>query len=61
MWVHKIVFFLKGIITFFQQGCTKYIKSDSINIYNVTKDLYFKEMLLFWTLLLLLFLRILYK
>ncbi len=30
------------INTFIQQGCTKLIKSDSKDIYNVTKYFYFK-------------------
>jgi len=32
--------------TFIQQGGIKLIKSDSKDMYNVTKDFYFKEMLL---------------
>jgi len=35
-------FFLKEIITFIQQGHIKLIKSEGKNIYNVTKDFYFK-------------------
>ncbi len=34
--------------TVIQQGCIKLIKSDSKHIYNVTKDLYFKQMLFFF-------------
>ncbi len=33
--------------TFIQQGCIKLIKSDSKDIYNVTKTLFFKLMPLF--------------
>ncbi len=33
------------------QGCTKLIKGDPKNIYNVAKDLYFKQMLFFWMVL----------
>ncbi len=33
--------FFKDINTFIQQGCIKLIKSDSKDIYNVTKDFYF--------------------
>ncbi len=32
--------------TFIQQGCIKLIKSGSKDIYNVTKDFYFKYMLI---------------
>ncbi len=38
-------FFFLEINTFIQQGCIKLIKSDITDIYNVTKDLYFKKML----------------
>jgi len=34
--------FLKEINTFIQQGCIQFIKSDSKEMYNVTKDFYFK-------------------
>ncbi len=33
---------LKEIDTFIQQGCIKLIKSEGIDIYNVTVDFYFK-------------------
>ncbi len=36
--------------TFIQQGCIKLSKGVSKDIYNVTKDFYFKYMLFFWTL-----------
>ncbi len=39
--------FLGEINTFVQQGCIKLIKSDGEEMYNVTKDLYFKQMLFF--------------
>ncbi len=34
--------FFKEINTFIYQGCIKLIKSDDKDIYNVTKDFYFK-------------------
>ncbi len=34
--------FLKEMNTFIQPGCIKLIKSDSEDIYNITKDFYFK-------------------
>ncbi len=34
--------FLEEINDFIQQGCIKLIKSDSKDMYNVTKDCYFK-------------------
>ncbi len=34
---------------FIQQGCIKLIKSDSKDIYNVSKDFYFKWMLFYLT------------
>ncbi len=37
-----LTIFFKDMNAFAQQGCIKLIKSDSKNIYNVTKDLYFK-------------------
>ncbi len=37
--------FFKEIITFIQQGWVKLIKSHSKDIYNTTKDFYFKLML----------------
>jgi len=33
---------LKQINTFIQQGCIKWIKIDSKDIYNATKNVYFK-------------------
>ncbi len=33
---------------FIQQGCTELIKSDSKDIYNVTKDFYFKFSVLYF-------------
>ncbi len=36
------VFFLNEINIFIQQRCIKFIKSDSKDIYNLTKDFYFK-------------------
>ncbi len=38
--VSKII--LKEMSTFIHQGCIKLIKSDSKDVYNVTKDFYFK-------------------
>ncbi len=37
-----VIFLLKGSNNFIQQGHIKEIKSDSKDIYNVTKDFYFK-------------------
>ncbi len=36
-----IIIFFKDINTFIQQEWIKLIKRDSLDIYNVTKDLYF--------------------
>jgi len=44
--VSKILF-LKKVNAFIQQGCIKLIRRDSKDIYSVTEDLYFKEMLSF--------------
>ncbi len=38
----KIFFLKEKITTFIQRRCIKLIKSDSKDIYNVTKDFYFK-------------------
>jgi len=40
--VGKVQFFFKENCTFIQQGCFKLIQSDIKDIYNVTKDFYFK-------------------
>ncbi len=40
--------FLKIIYAFIQQGFIKWIKSNSENIYIVTKDFYLKQMLFIW-------------
>ncbi len=44
-YIHKFgvsKIFFKEIYMFIQQGCIELIKSDSKDIYKVTKDLYFK-------------------
>ncbi len=40
--IQKLDFFPQEMYTFIHQGCIKLIKSDSEDIYNVTKDFYFK-------------------
>ncbi len=42
-------FLFKESNTFIQQGCIKLIQCNSKDIHNVTKKLYYKEMLFFWT------------
>jgi len=36
-----LIYFLKEMNAFTQQGCITFIKSDSKDIYNVSKDFYF--------------------
>ncbi len=42
----KVIVFFKEITAVIQWRCVQFIKSDRKNIYNVTKDFYFKEVLL---------------
>ncbi len=39
--------FVEEINTFIQQGCITFTKNDNKDIYNVTKNIYFKYMLNF--------------
>jgi len=47
IFVVVVVVVFKAVNTFIQQGCFKLIKSDNKDIYNVTRDFYFKYMLFF--------------
>ncbi len=47
--VSNMVFVFERNNNFIQQGCIKFFKSDSKDIYNVTNDFNFRLMLFFWT------------